>query len=95
MKELAKYLAELAKQQSEGCQFSPKEGTEVKCKGALIYAYSGALTSWQDIEGVRLQRAPKPVPVEVPKNTEVKKMFVMSDLIDEECHTFNNIIILN
>ena len=89
-----KSLAEYAMRQAKGYSCEG-ESTEVKT-GALIYAYGGALTSWQDIEGVCFKRTPKPVKVEEEReNHEVKKMFVMSDLINEECHTFSNLIILN
>lgn len=90
-----KCLAELAMKQAEGYKLTKGESTEVST-GALIHAYGQALCSWADIEGVRLKRTPKPVNTEeVRNNPEVKKMIVMSDLINDECHTFNNLIILN
>ena len=90
-----KHLAEKAMEQAKGYKLKKGESTEVST-GALIQAYAGALTSWQDMEGVHLKRTPKPVPTDVYKaNPEVKKMFVMANLINEEGHCFDNLIIFN
>jgi hypothetical protein len=92
-----KHLAELAMQQSKGYS-SEGESTDVST-GALIYAYAEALTSWQDIEGVRLDRTPKPVKVDDTKKENWKwfdKMIAFSSTIsDDETLMFDNTIILN
>ena len=92
---IIKSLAEIAMKQSEGYKLTKGESTEVN-PGAVIHARAMAFCSWQAIEGVRIVRAPKPVQkIEAGDNPYVKKMFVMADLINEECHTFSNLIILN
>lgn len=87
-------LANEAMKQAKGYKLTKGESTEVN-KGAVIYAYGEALTSWQDIEGVNLKRRPRPVIVTREDKPQVKQMFVVTDLINEECHTFTNLVILN
>lgn len=81
--------------QAEGYKLKKGESTEVST-GALIHAYGQALCSWAEIEGVRLMRTPKPVDTSKYRaNPQVKKMMVFSNLINEEAHLFDNLIILN
>lgn len=65
-------------------------------EGCIIHLCASSLTSWEGIEGVRMNRTPKPVTVQPKGKKEVKKMFVMSThVLNDEYHTFNNLIILN
>jgi hypothetical protein len=95
MRTTRQILAEKAMEESV-YRLKRGENTEVS-KGALIHAYGSALSSWQDIEGVFLKRTPKPVKTEETyrANPSVKKMFVMANLVNEEGHCFDNMIILN
>lgn len=92
----SKHLAQLAKERSNGWKLTKGETTEAK-QSTLIQLYVDNATTYQGIEGVRINRAPKPVRVEVKHkaNPTVKKMFTYADLINEDGHIFDNIIILN
>ena len=90
-----KNLAKLAMLDSIGYKLTKGEDTNVST-GALINAYAESLTTYEGLEGVHLRRPLKPICSEEKRtNQEVKKMFVVSNIINEEYHMFDNIIILN
>lgn len=95
---ISKQLAESAMEQAKGYKLKKGECTEASV-GALIHTYAGSMTTWQDIEGVCLYRTPNPAKAVASttesEQTEVKRMIVMTDLINEECHCFDNLVILN
>jgi hypothetical protein len=76
-----------------------KEGIEryaEPCKGASIDASAGALISWQGFEGVKIPKVRKPIRViEVKDGVQVQKMYVMSKILNEKAHFFENMIVLN
>jgi len=96
--EASKQLAIDAMRSAIGFKLIKGETTEVK-KSTMIQLYADNITTYMGIEGVRIKRTPKPVKVESEErykaNPMVKKMFVMTDLINEDCHAFDNLIILN
>ena len=64
-------------------------------KDTLTSLHLGNLTTYHGIEGVRIKRAPKAINDTYKVYPAVKKMFVMAELINDECHLFDNLIILN
>lgn len=89
-------LAKDAMKSSKGFKLLRGETVKVD-KGVLIQLYSNNLTAYHGVEGVRINRAPKPKREDAPYRTDstVKKMIIMSNLINEELHVFKELIILN
>lgn len=93
----SKQLAKIA-MESEDFKLQKGEATEAK-ESTLIQLYVNNMTTYCDIEGVRIKRAPRPLKVSLEKkedNTpQPKKMFLCTTLVDGNGHYFKNPIILN
>lgn len=91
---------ELAKQAMGTGEFPLRKGETTEAKeSTLIQLYVNNMTTYCQIEGVRIERAPRPLKVVPIKEEEeapkVKKMFLVTTLVDGNGHYFPNPIILN